>query len=586
MLATTLMLSALCTTTAQAERRVALVIGNSAYQHDTRLVNPGNDATDMAKVLRNLGFEVIQGKDLDLNGFDRKLDEFERAARQADVSLFFYSGHGLQADKKNYLVPIDAKLDHKRDLKRKAVELDIVIDGMRSKTNLVFLDACRNNPMKESLARSMGLTKAASSTRGLAAVKVARGIFIAYATQPGNVAFDGSTRNSPFTKAILQYIDEPRLSVDDMLTKVTNSVMADTEDEQIPWKEGSLSEIFYFNPTAPPPPPPPPPRNARAAYEAAKHEDTTAAYEDFINRFPDTEFTEAAQAQIDRLTRGIWKDCSDCPYLVTVEPGTYQMGASPSDGVDGVPFESEIPRHRVTIARRFAAGVYEVTFSQWDTCHDAGGCSHKPSDNRWGRGRKPVIGVSWHDAKQYVGWLSRKTGMKYRLLSESEWEYVARARTMSPFHTGTTISTTQANYDGNPTGEMYRGQTVVVGRLRSPNEFGLHDVHGNVWGVDGGLLARQLYGSATGRPRVGTEWRLSNAGIAWRLVEGWTDARAFRATLWSRCRWSLRQHRIPSRQDVELSLHGQESVPTPERTIPHHLVGMAKFTSRFATICR
>ena len=156
------------------------------------------------------------------------------------------------------------------------------------------------------------------------------------------------------------------------------------------------------------------------------------------------------------------------------------MGQLPSEKIQGRRFKPEVPEHQVIIGSNFAVGIHEVTFSQWDACHRAGGCSHDPSDNGWGRGNRPVIDVNWKDAKEYVGWLSRKTGQGYRLLSESEWEYVARSRTTTgPFHTGSTISTEQANYDGSHAGGVYRGRTIDVGSLAS-NTFGLHDMHGNV----------------------------------------------------------------------------------------------------------
>ena len=181
----------------------------------------------------------------------------------------------------------------------------------------------------------------------------------------------------------------------------------------------------------------------------------------------------------------VFRDCDEtwCPELVVVPAGSFRMGSPSSEEGRG---GDEGPVHRVRIAQPFAVGVYEVTFAEWDACVRDGGCGgHRPDDEGWGRGRRPVINVSWEDAQSYVGWLSRKTGEKYRLLSESEWEYVARAGTTGPFHFGATLSTSQANYDGNffygsgRPGE-YRGRTVSVGSFPS-NEFGLHDVHGNVW---------------------------------------------------------------------------------------------------------
>ena len=192
----------------------------------------------------------------------------------------------------------------------------------------------------------------------------------------------------------------------------------------------------------------------------------------------------AAAAKTPSLSPGtVFRDCDECPQMVVVPAGSYMMG-SPSGEAEH--FDDEGPVHRVTFDRPFAVGVYEVTFREWDSCVAGGGCNgYRPADAGWSRGDRPVINVSWRDAQAYVRWLSRETGEGYRLLSESEWEYVARAGTTGPFHTGATISTDQANYDGNyvyGSGHrgVYREQTVVVG-IFSPNRFGLHDVHGNVW---------------------------------------------------------------------------------------------------------
>jgi formylglycine-generating enzyme required for sulfatase activity len=169
--------------------------------------------------------------------------------------------------------------------------------------------------------------------------------------------------------------------------------------------------------------------------------------------------------------------------MVVVPAGKFVMGAP--DNEEGRSAD-EGPQRTVTIGAPFAVGKYEVTFAEWDACVSGGGCTHKPDDAGWGKGRRPVINVSWKDAREYVGWLSKTTGQPYRLLSEAEWEYAARAGTTTPFHTGPTITTKQANFDGNHTfggsakGE-YRQKTVEVGSLKSPNGFGLHDMHGNVW---------------------------------------------------------------------------------------------------------
>ena len=178
------------------------------------------------------------------------------------------------------------------------------------------------------------------------------------------------------------------------------------------------------------------------------------------------------------LARGtVFKDCEDvCPEMVVVAAGSFTMG-SPSEEAGRSP--SEGPRHPVAFAYPFAVSRHEVTFEQYDACVDDGGCMRRPNDQGWGRGRRPVVDVSWNDAQEYVAWLSGKTGQRYQLPSESEWEYVARAGTNTPWHTGQAILTDDANILNA------FGKTVAVGAY-APNAFGLHDVHGNVqeWVLD------------------------------------------------------------------------------------------------------
>ena len=173
----------------QAERRVALVIGNSIYRHAGELTNPKNDAADMAAALKNVGFQVIEGFDLDKTAFDRKVREFAMALAAAEAGLFFYAGHGLQVGGQNYLVPVDAELMTAASLEFEMVRLDIVqriMEGSTS-TNILFLDACRNNPLARNLARALG-TRSAEIGRGLAPVESGSGTLISFSTQPGNVA--------------------------------------------------------------------------------------------------------------------------------------------------------------------------------------------------------------------------------------------------------------------------------------------------------------------------------------------------------------------------------------------------------------
>jgi uncharacterized caspase-like protein len=235
---------------AAAEKRAALVVGNSAYVHANPLPNPVNDASDMAKALTEVGFEVILGLDLKKPAFDAKVRDFARALEKADVAVFFYAGHGLQAAGRNYLVPVDASLQVERDLDFEAVSVDFVLKQMElereGKTNVVFLDACRDNPLARNLARSMG-TRSAAIGQGLAQVQTGVGTFIAYSTQPGNVALDGQGRNSPFTAALAKGVREPGRNLTSVMIDVRKDVLAVTGGKQVPWDHSALTGDFYFH---------------------------------------------------------------------------------------------------------------------------------------------------------------------------------------------------------------------------------------------------------------------------------------------------------------------------------------------------
>ena len=191
--------------------------------------------------------------------------------------------------------------------------------------------------------------------------------------------------------------------------------------------------------------------------------------------------------------------------------------------------DDEGPVHRVSIAQSFAVGVTEVTFAQWDACRRGGGCRHNPGDRGWGRGTRPVINVNWDDAQAYVRWLSGETGEGYRLLSESEWEYVARAGTRTRFHWGDSIGRNRANCDG--CGSRWDRRTAPAGSF-SANGFGLHDVSGNVWE----WVEDCWHGSYAGAPTDGGAWT-SGGYCSKRVLRGgswFTSPRIVRSAL---CNW-------------------------------------------------
>ena len=187
------------------------MIGNSEYKHTGRLENPKNDAADMAAALKKLGFTVIEGRDLDKAAMDRTVRDFAEALSGAQVALFFYAGHGLQVAGQNYLVPIDAKLTTASAIDFEMVRLDLVHRTMEreTSTNIIIMDACRDNPLARNLSRALG-TRSTQIGRGFAPVETGEGTLISFSTQPGNVALDGTGRNSPYAAALLKHIADSR----------------------------------------------------------------------------------------------------------------------------------------------------------------------------------------------------------------------------------------------------------------------------------------------------------------------------------------------------------------------------------------
>jgi uncharacterized caspase-like protein len=232
---------------AAAEKRVALVIGNGAYENVPRLPNPSNDASDMAAKLRGLGFDVVEGLDLGKRDMEKRIRAFADQLAGADVGLFYYAGHGLQVDQRNFLAPVDAQLKSESDLDFEAVQLDLVLKQMvrNARTSIVFLDACRDNPLAANLAQ---VSRSLDVGRGLARVEAAASMMIVYSTEPGKVALDGSGRNSPFTSALLRHIDSEGESISDVMIDVRNDVLNATGGKQRPFESASLTGQFYFKP--------------------------------------------------------------------------------------------------------------------------------------------------------------------------------------------------------------------------------------------------------------------------------------------------------------------------------------------------
>lgn len=489
------------TEAAASEKRVALVIGNSAYK-SSPLKNPANDARDMAVKLRTLGFEVIERANLNVRQIGGTLREFRSKLAPGAVALVFYAGHGLQIKGDNYLPAVDADIGGEEDVPNQSLavkQLMDVLDDAKTRLNLVFLDACRNNPYARSFR---------SAASGLAKVSAPSGTLISFATRPGSVAADGYGRNGLYTSQLLQQMNQTSQPIEQVLKGVVTGVKLASNGRQEPWMEGSIEGDFCFGSCGPSqsvsaPAGPNAATIELAFWDSIKASSNAEDFKAYLEEYPNGRFASlarnrlraqtpapaAAPAQIalaapsaqalaptalagdlQRMAAGtVFRDCPDCPEMVVIPPGNYLMGGSRS----------------ISLPRAYAVGKFEVTFEQWDACVAAGGCTHKPSDARWGRGTRPVMNVSWDDARQYTAWLTKKAGKSYRLLTEAEWEYAARAGTTTAYYWGDGDANIcqYANVDnGGMFGASGCGsrRTSPVGE-RKPNAFGLHDMLGNVW---------------------------------------------------------------------------------------------------------
>jgi hypothetical protein len=236
---------------ALADKRVAFVVGNGAYKNVPQLPNPAIDASSMARALRNVGFDVVEGTNLTRDKMTEKLLDFGKRAEGADVAVFFYAGHGIAVNGTNYLLPVDADLKSEMDVKLgAAINVDLTLEQTMAdaKVKLVFLDACRDNPFAAKI-RSAKATRSVSVDSGLAEMKSGEGTLIAFATGPGQTALDGEVgTNSPFTRALLANVTQPGIEIQQAMTKVRAQVNEETNKNQLPWGHTNLIGTVYLNP--------------------------------------------------------------------------------------------------------------------------------------------------------------------------------------------------------------------------------------------------------------------------------------------------------------------------------------------------
>jgi uncharacterized caspase-like protein len=356
---------------ASASSRVALVIGNSNYQHAGQLANPANDAADMAQALGELGFKVVTGIDLDNRGMRDKIREFAAELRGADVAMLFYAGHAVQVNGRNYLAPVDTKLEFESDVDFETIPLEFIQRQMEREvdTILLFLDACRDNPITRSLKT---VSRSGGAGKGLAEEKLAAaGTFIAFSTDPGNVALDGKGRNSPFAKALVENIKRPGVEISTMMTDVRVQVRTETNEQQTPWVNSSLLGHFYFNPapaaatagsqqvaSADPVAAPPATvsesakveqaRVAALAWESVKDSDNVEALEYFLASYGDTFYAGLAQMRIQELKAK--QGTATAEVQKPADPATGPSGSASADPTAAVVTAEAKPEAETQVA--------------------------------------------------------------------------------------------------------------------------------------------------------------------------------------------------------------------------------------------
>jgi formylglycine-generating enzyme required for sulfatase activity len=500
------------------ENRVALVMGNSAYK-SSPLKNPTNDAKDMAAKLKGMGFTVVERNNLTVKQIGSTLREFRSKLTPGSVALVYYAGHGLQIKGENYFPTVDAEIAGEEDVPNQSIAMRQIMDVLedaKTRLNLVFLDACRNNPYQRSFR---------SSSDGLSKVNAPSGTLISFATRPGSVAADGTGRNGLYTGALLEAMDSRGDQIEQVLKRVVTRVKAGSKNQQEPWMEGSIDGEFCFGNclatvalTAV--------SDDRALWDSVKDSRNVNDLKAYLNKFPQGLFAEVAANRIkfselsaapqvisavsnhpstspvNTKPGSTFKDCDDCPEMVVIPAGTFLMGSKADLFAAFKPTPDEQPQRSVSVPS-FAIGKFEVTQEQWFSVMGT-----TPS---FLKGRYlPVEQVSWNDAQDFIKKLNQKTGKQYKLPSEAEWEYAARGGSPTAFSFGDRANELgryawfQANSGNktNPVGE------------KLPNNFGIYDMHGNV-----SEFTQDCWNNNySGAPQDGSAWTFGNCSM--RVLRG------------------------------------------------------------------
>ncbi|HEX9934719.1 MAG TPA: caspase family protein, partial [bacterium] len=431
------------------ENRTALVIGNGAYAVSP-LRNPVNDARLVAAALRESGFTVILRENADKAQMKAAISEFGGKIRNGGVGIFYFSGHGVQVQDRNYLIPVGANIEYEQHVDLEALDVGYVsaeMENAGNRLNVIILDACRNNPFARSFR---------SATRGLAQMMAPRGTLVAYSTAPGNVALDGDGENSPYTLAFASALRKSGLELMNVFKAVRSDVRVKTQNKQVPWESSSVEGDFYFIPPSPvvaaQPSGPTSGGVDLSGYEAeasavsalkAKWNDwqtgMAAAYrkaqkldgseslsanrkvtiwQDFLSGYPnDNPYSNEDEDMRNNAEqrKEYWKNPAGIEFIF-VKGGTFQMGDVMGDNEN----TDENPIHTVTISD-FYLSKTEVTVAQYHTYYVAmgGGSRSQYLSGDW-QNNNPIEFVRWYDAKAFCDWAG------CRLPTEAEWEYAAR----------------------------------------------------------------------------------------------------------------------------------------------------------------
>lgn len=449
----TLVLSLLIAPSAFAERRVALVIGNSEYEHANALKNPRNDTEAVSKMFTLLGYDVHLKLDVDRQEMTSAISQFSQISQGADVAIFYYAGHGISVDGRNYLVPIDGDIRNAAEVKLgAAVDAELAIDQALSDANvkLVFLDACRDNPFVDQIKRSLKATRSNSITSGLSEMKSGSGTLIAFSTAPGQVALDGEGERSPFAEALLTHLSEPGLEVRLAMTKVRAEVEAKTGGRQIPWESTNLTGFYYFRDA--PAKPEVQNEDVPAAHSleitsdaeieywrSVKDSNSIAMLEAYMMKFPNGLYSSIAELLIDQLKSkkltSLSNDNQTEKSNTKEESGQDKLGSSATVGdavstmtaskaiVPTPPIESAIAKEKVVKERKSSRDAAKVI-----TKSPASKQKPKANDNASVKPIKNIASLKQPDVQpSKLSFVTRKAknGKPYRVPNGSSVKEIA-----------------------------------------------------------------------------------------------------------------------------------------------------------------